>query len=448
MQELRFLVTDRLIIPRPNTPVTNKDIAVFNAPWFRFLERLYNQVFIRSYQYRVIVQSIYDLGELSSGGTRVTPDPDLLYMLDGFIDTKGISIEVPEGGMSLAGLNGGRDVMGLTCSENNYTMFVSPSGGYSGDVVIESCTLTATGTSSKIFDLDNDSNSNALDITGVNFGFNTTSLGNLANYRQLLFNNVGFIGIKDGLTFDGTWTGIAVLTSIAVLFPASATLFKVGTGFTVGNIRSDINFLSVQSSSILFDFSPSNIVNNASFSLDGVRSGADDAVPNTLGSSIKARFRNCQGIENTYIGGQWVLTTPATTTITTAGTYVKLAGTTTYADLQHFSQTTDNAFVYDGDQTIDVVVNANIGCSGGANDQIRLKIRKWDDSASAYVDVTTTPDQTMNGGLLGTRAENISFQGITRLDNNDRIEIWIANITDTANVSAVENSQVVIAERQ
>lgn len=398
------------------------------------------------YNFRVVVHEMTDFGEIING--RVKPSSDILYMLDGEIDTGGVSIEVQAGGFSLAGLSGGRDVMGLFCSEDNYTMFVSPSGGYSGDVVIESCTLTVTGLNSEIFNLDNDNNSNALNITGINFGSGTTSLGTLTDYRQLLFNNVGFIGIKDGLTFAGTWAGITVTTSIAVALPASTTLFKAGTGFTVGNVSSSINFLSVQPSSILFDFAPSNIVNSASFALDGVRSGADNAVPNTPSSSVKARFRNCLGIRNTYIGGKWTITSAAATTISSAGTFYKLAGTTTYSGLQHFSQTTDNAFVYDGDQEIDVLVDCNIGCSGTANNQVKIKIKQWKDSASAYVDISTTPEQTMNGGSLGTRAENISLSGIATLNKNDRIEIWITNITAPMDVTAIVDSQVFISERQ
>ena len=138
------------------------------------------------YQNRVVVKNLSDFGTVSNN--RVRPDSSKLYMLDGFIDMENVSIEVPEGGLSIAGLNGGRDVMGLISDADNHTFFVSPVGGYSGDVVMESMTVNGTGANSKCFDLDNAGNSNAIDITGVNFGLfgSTMSCGDLTEYRQLL----------------------------------------------------------------------------------------------------------------------------------------------------------------------------------------------------------------------------------------------------------------------
>lgn len=418
---------------------TANSMGVFPQVWIRWFDNLRDvveNIRVSTYENRVIVKTAADL----SG----TLDSSKLYMLDGTIDMGGQSIEVPPGGLSIAGLNGARDPFGLTSSANNYTMFTSPAGSYSGDLVIESMTITTSGTNSKVFDLDNDGNSNALDITGVNFT-NCTSLGELTDYRQLLFNNIGFISIDDGLTFNGTWTGIAVVTSIAISFPA-ATLFKEGTSFTVNNVRSDINFLSVNSASVLFDFQESNITAKGGFSLNNVRTTAADAVPNISGSSSYARFSDCNGIRNTYVGGQWTITSQAATTISTANTPVKLAGTTTYNDLQWFTQTTSNAFVYDGNQTIEIEAKGVISVSGTTNDQASIFFRQWDDSASAYIDAPKA-QATLNGGLLGSRAEGIPFFAYFQLDNNDRIEVWIENDTAARNVTGLDGGLVSVVER-
>lgn len=394
----------------------------------------------RTYSNTVIVKQASDLLNIDSTKN---------YMIDGVIDMGNQSIEIPEGGISISGLNGARDTAILTSSEDNYTMFTSPSGGYSGNVVLESCTIDLTGVSAQVFDLDNDDNSGALDITGVNFGVSPTTttltMGELSNYRQLLLNGVGFIFIDDGLIFNGSWTGVAVTTTIVVGFPG-ATLFKEGVGFTINNIRSDINFLSTQSNSILFDFDEANITSKGGFSLTNARTNADNAVPNITGSSSYARFRNCGGIRNTYVGGQWSITTAATTIISSANTPVKMAGTTTYTDLQWFTQSTDNAFVYDGDQNIEVEVKGVLSLSGGNNDQVNVFFRKWDDSASSYIDAPKS-QATLNGGLLGSRAEGIPFLGYFTLENNDRIEVWIENISDSSNVQAELGGLVSINER-
>lgn len=426
--------------PPPIQEYTADQTGRFPQVWIKWLTNLRDvveNIRVSTYENRVIVKEASDLAG--------TLDSTKLYMVDGTIDMGGQSIEVPEGGLSIAGLNGGRDPFGLTSSANNYTMFTSPSGGYSGDLVIESMTITTSGTSSKVFDIDNDGNSNAIDITGVNFT-NCTSLGELSNYRQLLLNNVGFISISDGLSFNGTWTGIAVLTSIVVNFPA-ATLFKEGTSFTIDNVRSDINFLSVNASSVLFDFDAANFTSKGGFSLTNVRSAATDAVPNIDGSSVYARFRNCSGIRNTYIGGQWSITSTAVTNLSSVSVSVplKIAGTTTYSDLQWFTQTTDNAFVYDGDQTIEVEVKGNLSFTGTNGDVINIYVRQWDDSASSYIDLSETAGSTLNAS---GRAEGVAFNAIGTVDNNDRIELWVENDTAARNVTAQLNGYVILSERQ
>lgn len=392
-----------------------------------------NYVDSRTYSNTVIVKSAKDLVDIDSSKN---------YMIDGEIDMGDQSIEVPETGISISGLNGARDTSILSSSEDNFTMFTSPSGGYSGNVVMESMTVQVTGTNSKAFDLDNDGNNNALDIVGVNFT-SCTSLGDLTDYRQLLMDNIGFIFIGNGLTFNGTWTGIRVTTAIVVVFPAS-TLFSAGVGFTVGNVLSDINFLSVNSASVLFDFSPSNIVDNGGFRLDEVRTIALDPLPNILGSSVKARFNNCVGFRNTYVGGQWSLTTETETTIVASNTPVKLSGTTTYVDLDHFTGDNNNEFSYIGTQEIEVEIKGTVSVSGGNNDQINLIIRRWDDSASAYVDVSESGVVTMNAA---GRGEGISLLGYTTMNTNDRIELWAENQTDTSNMTLKLGGLFGVSER-
>lgn len=363
------------------------------------------------------------------------------YMLDGFIDIT-TPIIIPIGGISISGLNGARDTCGLRTSGNNVTIFSTASGSYSGNVVLESCTIEASGTGCKVFDLDNDGNSNAIDIVGVNF-VDCTSLGSLTDYRQLLIDTAGFIGISDGLTFNGTWSGVAILSSIAISFPA-ATLLKAGTGFTIGNVRSDINFLSVNSSAVLCDFSASNITTKGGLSLTNVRTTATNPLPNISGSSVYARFRNCQGFRNTYVGARYVISSETATTISGTSVPVKIAGTTTYSDEQWFTHTTNNAFVYDGNQTIDVSIQGHLSISGTNGDVANVYVRQWDDSASSYIDLSETGGDTMNSA---GKVEGIVFFGYGRLDNNDRIEIWVENETAARNFTAKLNGIVSVTER-
>ena len=371
------------------------------------------------------------------------------YIVDGPIDMTGVSVEVPEGGISLSGLNGARDTSILYSTEDNYTMFTSPAGGYSGNVVLESCTIDVTGTGSKVFDLDNDGNSGAIDITGVNFGRSPTarltSLGDLTDYRQLLLNGVGFIFCDDGLTFNGTWTGLAALTSIAVGFADNATLLKEGAGLTFsGSVRSDVNFLSTGANSEFLDFTDANILADAGLDLQNVRASASNPIPNISGSSVKAKFSKCRGIRNTYIGGEWAISSEVATVISTQNTLVKAAGVTAYDDLQHFSQTISNAFVYDSDQVIEAEIKGAISLSGTNNNVIGLQLRLWDDSASAYVDLGARFAGTMNAS---GRVENLAFFAHGVIDQGDRVELWVENQTSTATITLGLGGFLGVSER-
>ncbi len=368
------------------------------------------------------------------------------YMVDGELDMGSRSIVVPEGGISISGLNGARDTTILKSSEDNYSLFVSPAGGYSGNVVMESMTVTVDGSGSQVFDLDNDGNSSALDIVGVNFT-NCTSLGNLADYRQLFMENMGFLFIDDGLTFNGTWTGIALINSVAVSFPA-ATLLNQGTGFTIGgSIRSNMNFLSVNAASVFCDFTEASILTDAAFALDGFRTVATNAVPNVPSSSVKALFANCRGVSDTYPGGSMVIDANATTTISAQDTLTLAAGNGTASELAWFQKSGSANLQSISSEEIRVKVSARYTFSGSSNDQVQVQLRQWDNSASSYMDIGAAKTGTMNGGLLGTRAENIALSAYATINENDRIEVWIANTTAARDISVIEGSDFLVSER-
>jgi hypothetical protein len=389
----------------------------------------------------VIVKTPEDLKDIDSTKN---------YMVDGAIDMGTTQIKVPVDGISISGLNGGREVCILYSSEDNYTMFINDDGGFAGNVLAESMTFRTTGTNSKLFDLDNNGFNGSFEFVGVNFGgFGsdfTESLGSLTSYRQIFMEACGFYNVKDGFTLNGSFSGLVIQNSNTIGTDAF-TLLKEGTSLTFsGSVRSNINFLSVNTSSVLMDFQESNILLKGGLSLENVRSGADDALPSITGSSTYARFRNCLGIRNTYVGGQWSVSTGATTVIGSSGTFYKMEGTTSYVDMQWFTSSGNNRFVYDGDQTIEVECKGILSFTGGNNDEMAIKFRKWDNSASAWVDGESFTS-TLNGGASGTRSENLGFNAYFEVDNGDYIEVWIANNKDTSNITLDVGGLVSVTER-
>lgn len=386
---------------------------------------------------RVVEQASDLAGELDSSA---------MYLLDGVVDMGAQQITVPAGGLTLRGQDFG--VSGLATSEPGHTLFVPPAGGYSGTLLMRDMYVQVDGAGSQVFDLDNQGNGGAVECTDFNF-VRCENLGTLTAYRQGLWSNFATIACSDGLTMDGTWSGgFAILTSIIVSagVPFSGTLLKAGGSLLVnGSIRSDINALQLDAAGALCDFAPANIARNAEFRMTGVRSNPSATpFPNMPASSVKAKFQNCVGFRNTYVGAQWSISAEAVTTISATDTPVKVAGTTTYTDQNWFSSSGDNALVYDGSDQVSMVIHGEMSFTGTNGNQINVIIRRWDNSASSYEDLAQTGAFTMNAG---GRAENIGLHAFCDMDQNDRIEIWVENKTSGNNVTAKAGGIVSVSER-
>lgn len=374
-------------------------------------------------------------------------DSNKVYMLDGIIEMGATQITVPQGGLVIQGFDTG--LSGITTSESGHTLFIDD-GTFSGALSLRNLFVTVSGGGAQVFGLDNGGNGNSIQLTNFNF-IGCTSLGIIDNYRQALWSVVAVADCTDGVTLEGTWSGgVALLTTIIVdaVTPFSGTLLKKGSGLVInGSVRSDMNALGLAAGGSICDFGPSNITLDTGFLMDGVRvNPASDSFPNMPESSVKANFTNCVGTPNTHIGGQWSITSAVATDLTT-GTGQnpnKLAGVTTYVDVQHFTGVADNAFTYIGTDKVSVVVSGVLGVSGTANDVVCVSIRHWDASAVSYVDISNSGGATMNAG---GRAEGVSLEGIINMDTNDRVEIWVENKSADRNVTADVGGLVHVSRR-
>jgi len=380
----------------------------------------------------IIVRNASDLsGTLSS---------TVVYLIDGVIDMGTTSITVPSTGLNILGLGFG--ISSLTSTENNYTMFVDT--GTAGNLFLSDLEITTSGTSSKVFDLDNQGTGAAMEANTVNF-ISCTSLGELNEYRQLLMRNIGVFSCADGLTLTGNWSGGARIETTLIRGFGSGTFIKAGVGLVLNTrFLTDTN-MDGETNAKFSDISATNIATDGGFEIINANfSGVTNPLPNITGSNVKSRFRNNQGLRNTYVGARWTITGETATTIAGANTPVKIAGTTTYADEQWFSNTVSNAFLYDSTNTIEVRVSGNISLTGGNGDQINVIVRQYDSSATAYVDLEESGAVTMNAA---GRAENVSVIAFATLGENDRIELWVENQTDTSNVTALLKGVVSVEER-
>jgi hypothetical protein len=228
-------------------------------------------------------------------------------------------------------------------------------------------------------------------------------------------------------------------------------LFKEGTGLTFdGSIRSNANFGasagSLNAASVFMDFDEANILTDGGVALDGFRTSVTNAVPNLPSTSNKVRFQNNIGIDDTYIGGSMNFTTEVTTSIPADNTLVKVAGVTTYSNLVYFSGDNSNEFVYESTLNREIHISGAITFDGGANDDLTMYVRKWDDSASAYVTVRQF-NRSVSNILGGNDIAIIPFDAYTQISQNDRIELWIENNSDGTDVTALVGSYMDISRR-
>lgn len=375
---------------------------------------------------------------------------DKVYFIDAVIDMGSTTIDVPEGGLTIEGH--GYDISKLYSTANNYTMFTY-SGTYSGNLTLNNNTIYVTGTSSQIFDIDNKDNFGALELNTINlgdFGKTTPSFGTIKGYRQFRTANNAFISYTEGFIFDGTMNGLALNDSIGLSIKAGSTLLRAGGTLNItGGFSSNMNMLSATGTAEFCDFADTNFATGAVMSLTNFRTNADDAVPNISSKNIKALFRSCVGVDNTFIGASWTLTTEAQTNITVNKTLVKMAGTTT-ADLDaHFTMPANNRLQYNGEKTIKVDIIGYLQLSSTNTDSFEVEARQWDGSASAWIDLRTLPIETALK-ILGDRRGGGTVVANALLETGDYIELWAldASAAGTADPTMELESTITVSERQ
>ena len=385
-----------------------------------------------------------------------TLDSSVIYELDGIIDFTGtgLNITVPAGGLSIRGQS--FDISGLVCSDDNYTLFESEVGG-SGNILGMEYYVQVDGNNSKVYDLTDATGFNAFEFDKINYN-NCTSLGEINGYRQGLEVGTGRFGGTPTLTLSGTWVGgYRVTTSIVRNLDAAmnAPLFAAGTGFSMqGRFLSDAN-IDLGATASFFDFAPADFPNPSTVQIiDAIiqRNGMfdpDDStlIPNMDAGDICSLWKDCVGIVNTHVGGRITISTETTTVISSAGTYVDLAGTFTSSELQHYDSPANGQLRNIGNTPREFVASLSVDIAGGAGDEIALKLVKWDDSASTFVDVGAPMVRNIGNFIITT--DKASFVNIIpfELDQNDYIKLQVANLSDTTNVTGELDSYVFISER-
>lgn len=375
------------------------------------------------------------------------------YYIDGIIDMGTQTIEVPATGLNLRG--GSFDIAQLVSSADNYTMFVSPIGG-SGNVLGQDYSVTTSGINSKVYALTDATGFNAFEFQRVNYN-NCTSLGDLYNYRQGLEGGTGRFGGSPSLTLHGTWVGgYRITTSIARSMSNATTepLFKAGTAFVMNSrFLTDIN-CDLGTLQAFCDFTQANFPNPSTLQVKGAiisRGGAFSAAdtnifPNITNADLAVDFDNNIGIDNTFIGGRLRVLSENLTNIAAGSTWYTLNAVWEAKNLQHFDTPAAGQLRHLGNNPREFKTTVNFIIESTASNDIGIRLRKWDDSASAFVEFGEISRQVNN--FVGGRDVaffNISFNVV--LDQNDYVYFQVRNNSGNANVTLEDSSDFLVEER-
>lgn len=398
-------------------------------------------------------------GELTNR-VRVTQASDLSgaldstkqYFLDGIIDMGSQSIEIPQGGLTITGYS--FDLSKLISSAAAYTMFTSPAGG-SGNVLGMDYAIEVTGAGSQVYDLVSDTGFEAFEFTRINYN-DCSSLGSIDNYRQGLEIGTGRFGGKPQLTLVGTWVGGYFIDTSIVrsLVDGAYSLFSAGAGFVMSSrFRSNQN-IDLPANASFLDFAALNFVNPSTLQLDGcliTRDGVFDAtdaniLPNVAASDLISEWMGNNGIDNTFVGGEAIVSTEALTTIVSDGVYVDLAGTFTASGLQHFDSPVDGQLRHLGDSPREYQVGGQIVLDGSANDIVALRAVVFRSAGTTFENqkVQTRVINNLAGGR--NVGYYVYFDNIT-LNKNDYVKLQVANIGATNNVTAELDSSFGVQAR-
>jgi len=304
-------------------------------------------------------------------------------------------------------------------------------------LILEQFTIKDVGTAIYI---DGNSNTVALDWKALNF-LNVDNVGTINTCDNFIYDTSAFLS-ANGLKFTGTIGTISINNSLLS-----------GNGLVGSIIELDANciitrrFRIIYSSVIAFGATEGLNVNNLatipneSFILETINfSGGSVYLSDLDDTSNKSLFRNCIGIINTSVNGQLYMQNNAIPTpIPVISNFYKIEGITIpSANNSKFSHT-DNRLTCQANISRKYLLQATLSFNSGNNNVCEFGFYN---SQTSDVIVSSITKSTSNSA---GRAENISFNSVISMINNDFVEIHCSNTTGTNDIT-VDSLNFIITE--
>ena len=362
----------------------------------------------------IFINSKSDLPTASSG--IITLGDSITYFFTAIVDLTGDRL--------VCGLN--TVILGAS-SENCY---IKSTGLSSSTALITSVyslpIRNISFTAGKVFNLDGDGTTTAIDWFGINF-VDCTTIGTIKDYTNFVMGDSAFLN-SSGMTFDGSIGTIAF----------GNCLFDTSTGGTAITLASTLTvsrrFRIIYSSFVTLsgetslNVSASATISDERYILDTVNfSGGGTYISGVTQISNKTLFTNCVGIANTTTRGFYYMVNNTTDTpigVVNVNVWKKALGTTTADSNNSKFSHSSNRLTYTGAFNTSFLVTVNTAVRAGASNQnISIGIAK---------NGTILPNSEMT---IRTSTSNQEHPGSTQyqidLITNDYVELFVKNTNQT-----------------
>jgi hypothetical protein len=325
----------------------------------------------------------------------------------------------------------------LVCGLNTVILGASSENCYIKSTGLSSSTALITSnyslpirnisfTHGKVFNLDGDGTTTAIDWFGINF-VDCATVGTIKDYTNFVMGDSAFLN-SSGMTFDGSIGTIAF----------GNCLFDTSTGGTAITLASTLTvsrrFRIIYSSFVTLsgetslNVSASATISDERYILDTVNfSGGGTYISGVDQTSNKTLFTNCVGIANTTTRGFYYMVNNTTDTpigVPNVNVWKKALGTTTADSNNSKFSHSNNRLTYSGAFNTSFLVTVNTAVRAGASNQnISIGIAK---------NGTILPNSEMT---IRTSTSNQEHPGSTQyqidLITNDYVELFVKNSQQT-----------------
>lgn len=259
------------------------------------------------------------------------------------------------------------------------------------------------------------------------------SIGNFSSLSVVDFLNATIRSTNQGIVFAGTGFTITSFTKFSIISTNLATFKGIDFGSSVHQYIKLHLMLIVNTNASAYGISgltsSGNIVVNSLATIDNVSFlGGMNALENITVNDVRWRFTSNSKIQDTKEDCMLSLNANATaTTISVTGTPVLVAGTWVVERQSFFTGTTGGRATYNGERNLvlPIDITCSVNPSSGTNKIIAVYLAK---------NGTFIPNSKKSIRVDSGDPKNITVFWQLQLVQNDYLEVYIANDTDTTNV--------------